>query len=499
MNYTNNMKREGHKYYILNDEWTATTVTAKSGLFPELSLKIITNEKDFSTLHDEWNELVLKSSSSIYQTFEWQFYWWKYFASDNQYTLHIIQIYLSGKLIGIAPFFIQNYSIKNFRIFQRLRLIGCGLNLGESSSNAIEEDGLSDYLDIISDKSYQSQTAYSVTAYLKEFNNLFDEIDFQNISQESFIYNYVIPLLGKNDFFIKMFLTDICPKLKVPASLDLYLQMVKSNTRRRLRQSLKQTNEDSICIIEDVFGFNFQSAFQHLKQLHQKRWNELGYLGLFSDERFGKFQDQVCKKFIEKGWLWFKVLKQNNKIIAARLGFNFNNSVYDYLSGFDNSQSSAAIRPGMILILSMIDFAIDKGMQTVDFLRGAEEYKSEISTSVSHNYRAIIKSSATSGIIKNISFIIIKNRNSVMHRLRFEKSIINLHIKQYGLKTFLSFYIKFCFGRLKSLLFKHSYDREWKPKASKFNDEQKNPSKLKEKHINLKTRKKEVRETEIDV
>lgn len=488
-----------HKYFVLNDEWAATTMTAKSSSFPEIILKVVTNQNDFFALRDEWNNLVLKSSSSIYQTFEWQFYWWKYFASENQYALHIVLIYLSEKLIGIAPFFIQNYSIGRFKILQRLRLIGCGLNSGKSSSNPIEEDGLSDYLDIISDIAFQSQTAYSIAAYLKEYNNFFDEIDFQNISQESFIYKQVIPLLEKNDFRIKIVRSDVCPKLKVPLSLESYLQMVKSNTRRRLRQAIKQTDEDSFCVVEEVNTTNFQSAFQHLKQLHQTRWNELGYLGLFSDERFGKFQDQVCKSFLEKEWLWFKILKQNGKVIAARLGFKFNGCIYDYLSGFDNSQLSASIRPGMILILSMIDYAIVNEFHTVDFLRGAEEYKSEISTSVNYNFRVFIQPPDSTEGLKSLSFKLIKLQNSILHRLRFEKSIINLHINRCGLKSFLFTYAKFCLRRLKSLMFRHFDDSEWKPKVSKSITEKNVLEKTKQKRKRQKVYNHEMNETEIDV
>jgi len=454
---------------IVIDEWTSTVLEVKNISSPGITLKIINNEIDFYSLKDNWNQIVMNSSATIFQTFEWLYYWWKYFVSSHQYTLHIILIYTGDNLIGIAPCFIQSFAMLGFDIFKQLKLLGCGLNSGKSSSNPIEQKGISDYLDIICKNGFENAVASTFVSYINDFKFFFDKIDFQNIPGDSFIYNWILPLLKGTGYETVRLKSDLCPKLKVPNSMDSYLEMVKSNTRRKLRQVVKQMESDSGSKIEEVQLQNYTSAFQNLKMLHQKRWNELGYLGLFSDGRFEKFQNEISRLFMENGWLWFKTLKLNDKIIAVRLGFKFKNEMYDYLSGFDVTPLSASIRPGMVLLILMIKDAIENEFHYVDFLRGAEDYKFEISSLVTYNYKLIIRNKDSSSVIRLMIYRMIMLQNSIMHRLRSEKSIIDIHIKQHGPISFVPAYLKFYIGRLRLFfprILKNQKQGEPKPKAS---------------------------------
>ena len=465
-------------------DWSAAVLEVKEKLPSLVSVKIIMNENDFFALKNDWNKTVQKSSATIYQTFEWLYYWWKYFGKGNQYTLHIVLIYLSDdyrvygeseerkedagkKLIGIGPFFIHNRSFAEFRVFRQVRLLGCGLHSGLSSSNAIEQEGLSDYLDVISVHGYEHKVAETLASYFTCFKYFFDEIDLQNISNDSFIFTNLLPLLQKNEFNIVIKRSDICPRLIVPESFNSFLGSVKSNTRRRLKQTLKNVEEGSSCKVEEVDLHDFPSSLQSLRQLHQKRWNELGYPGLFSDERVGKFINEVNKEFLKLGWLWFKILKIKDKVIAARLGFKFNDRIYDYLSGFDNIPSTASLRPGLILILEMIKDAVAYPLRVVDFLRGAEEYKFEISSALEYNYHVVIKKPEAQRKLKTVLIKIIEYRSHILHRIKNEKSIVILHVKQYGKILFVKPYLKFCLKRFQTFAGRSSGNLRRKEKTFK--------------------------------
>ena len=486
--------------YIINEEWTSTVLEIKNTGCAGLSFKLIKDVNDFDSLKTAWNEVVLRSSSTIFQSFEWLNCWWKYFAAGNQNTLHIILFYLNENLIGIAPCYIQGYELLGFGVFRQLKLLGSGLNTGKSGSNPIEQKGISDYLDVICMQGFEKLVADSLISYITDFNSFFDELDLQNISEDSFIFKWILPHLNEAGFSVKSSRSDVCPILKVPVSMDFYLDMVRSNTRRKLRQVFKQMEAGSLCKIEEVKPQTYASAFQSLKLLHQKRWNGLGYTGMFSDNRFEKFQDEISRQFMENGWLWFKTLKQNNRIIAARLGFKFNNKIYDYLSGFDVSPASASIRPGMVLLILMIKEAIENDFNHVDFLRGSEDYKFEISSSVHYNYRFFIKTNTSTNALRLVLFRLIKLRNSVELRLRSERLIIGIHIKQHGSLAFVPAYLKFYSARMKAflsrILLRHRRTEQL-PKASKPTLE-KSSSRIKKRKIKIKdVHKSEIHESEL--
>ncbi len=446
---------------INEGKWLDTVINIEDEGFPAISLKVVMSENNLINLETEWNKTVKESSGTIYQTFEWLYYWWKHFGKGKHHVLYVILIYFTGnrenylhdkKLIGIAPFFIQSYSLAGFRIYRQLKLIGCGLNSAQSISNAVDVEGLSDYLDIISIKGYESIVAKTLTLYLIQFGNFFDEISLENISNDSFIFNNLLPLLQENELDIEICESNICPALSVPVSFECFIDSVKPGTRRKVKQSIKQLSDNSLCKIEDVNFQQYDSSIEILRRLHQKRWNELGYPGLFSDDRTIRFLNDVNRALLRKGLLWFKILKLDKKVIAARLAYNFNNRMYDYLSGFDNISSSAALRPGFILIVSMIKNAIEQSSQFVDFLRGAEEYKFEISTTINYNYKAVIKNSNNLTKLKVTVFGLLQLKRKLLQRIRNEKSIISVHISRYGLSGSLKPYLKFFGKRIKTLL-----------------------------------------------
>ena len=322
-------------------------------------------------------------------------------------------------------------------------------------------------------KDFELTVAEALVLYLKDARYFFDEIDFQNISEESFIYKHVFPRLKKNGFELQLTRTDVCPRIDVPASLDDYLQSVSSSTRRRLKQSYTRIQNDKDCSVEEIKCGDLSSALQNLKHLHQKRWNELGYPGLFSDYRFEKFQNEVCSSFLEKGWLWFKVIRFNNRIIASRLAFEFKGRLYDYLSGFDYSSEAASKRPGILLLLLIIKDAISKNFRAVDLLRGSEQYKFDFASGMYWNYSAVISHPEQYNLLRLRLFSILKLQALLLGRIRREKSIVKLFFKRSDIFSSVSGYIKFCFQRFRSLLQRTFNDNSSKNKLPKVHKENK--------------------------
>ena len=442
-----------HKNYRFDDNWSSTVMNVDSLQSDELSVKILKSSSDFFSMRDEWDRLTDCSSATIYQSFDWLYNWWEIFAKDLMFPLHIILIYFSGELVGICPFYIQTVSFSGFRIYQRLRFLGGGLSSGSSKSFSVEEIGLSDYLDIIVKTGFENLVANTLSTYFIESRYFYDEIDLQNVSEESVFFKSVVPALKRKNFDVNIVQSDTCPYIVLPADLDKFMKGLKPSARRKFKTVQKQLkNEELSCELKVVNKANFSDALHSLKVLHQQRWNLLGYQGLFYDERVEKFQIKLANELFEKNMVWFKLFKYKNKVIAARLIYRFKNIYYDYLSGFDSVSDVASLRPGLTLIFSMIEDAISNGLETVDLLRGAEQYKFEISNWAKNNYNILVKVPVQNSGAKLRIIKAVKAKRKILQRFHIELSVAEIHFKQHGLIKFLPAYLKFWQFRFKELL-----------------------------------------------
>jgi hypothetical protein len=71
-----------------------------------ITVRCISATEEFLQLQQAWNELARASDSTIYQTFEWSYYWWKSYSTEQKYDLHILLFYNNKQLLGLAPLFI---------------------------------------------------------------------------------------------------------------------------------------------------------------------------------------------------------------------------------------------------------------------------------------------------------------------------------------------------------------------------------------------------------
>ncbi|MGH2568725.1 MAG: GNAT family N-acetyltransferase, partial [Bacteroidota bacterium] len=339
----------------------------------ELTVDIVRDRARFAALQGRWNALVLASSATIYQTYEWLSLWWKYFHSEH--CLLWIIVFRHGKdIVGIAPFFLEAETVFGFRIRRRLRMMGSCVPV-RSYRGLYAEDGPSDYLDLIVLPEYAEDVARELVVSLEEHASLYDEIDLENVPDGSILLTKVMPALHADGNRCSVRRTQMCPRLNVPDSVDLFLKRLQPGVRRKFQQARKTYWQKPLYAIERVeTESQVPSVFRDLVILHQQRWNRAGYVGLFCDKRFEGFQREFAQVSLERGWLWLQAATMAGVRVGVRLGFVFKERYFDYLSGFDERAPWGKSRPGIALLRSMIDDAIDHRADIVDFLRGDEQY-----------------------------------------------------------------------------------------------------------------------------
>src|SRR5579862_7109957 len=115
-------------------------------------MEIISSEKRFEEIRDEWMDLLAHSSSDcIFLTWEWLYTWWKHFGGGRK--LHVLAIRSGMDLIAIAPLASPSTTLSRLAHIRKLEFLGTG-SVG------------SDYLDIIARRGREAEAIDLTADYL---------------------------------------------------------------------------------------------------------------------------------------------------------------------------------------------------------------------------------------------------------------------------------------------------------------------------------------------
>ncbi len=405
-----------------------------------VTLQVVRDEKHLLSLRNEWDRLLDGSHASIYQSFDWLTLWWQHYGRGRDRTLHVIAIWRKQELVGLAPFFLEAHRWFGFRMSKQLHLMGCDVMDPLYAARA-SDGGPSDYLDIIVREGYEAEVSETLSQYFAQHQSLFDEIECKNLPEKSLLLKSLVPLLMEEEFNCRSRQSDVCPRIQLPGSTKEFLDTLDADVRRRLRRAHETFNEKPMhSITEIVNERDLNSAFRDLVRLHQIRWNGIGYLGLFADPRYEAFQEDVARRFLAQGRLWFRCAVIAGVRVGARLGFVFKNRMYDYLSGFDDRLPWSKSRPGLALLATMIDEAIQLHCTSVDLLRGDESYKFELTSRVGRNFDVVVWPPRGDGRYLRALARLVRTLRNIRRRVVKEGLIIQVLVKAHGLPHALRLY-----------------------------------------------------------
>ena len=426
----------------------------------QLTIHLVKDFKNFLSLREYWDQLVVRSDSTIFQTFDWQLLWWKHFGANHDGELHILLLQHNSKLVGIFPLFLDVTRLFGYQLYKRLRFIGSGVQ-SDYADGMLGKQGPSDFLDVIILPEYRSIAISKFINYLRDHPFYYDEIEFVSIPEGSVLRKEFLNELVQQNISYSIRKSDICPRLHTSKSISDYVANLNPSVRRRFSHTRKMISEKKDCSLETVTTLKtLKGVFKDLVHLHQVRWNRMGYPGLFADDRFEHFLDEVSQSFGKRGWIWLKTIKihtngspevsqsdsqeQNNqRHIAIRMGFKFKNQLYDYLSGFDNQSLYSKYRPGLALLFSMIEDAHKFGYHTVEFLRGNENYKFDLTSEYSSNWQITVENPVHRSNLRRALYLFKFMLEDLRHRFVYERLLLNIHCEQYDFPNCIIEYLKF--------------------------------------------------------
>lgn len=411
-----------------------------------LNVDVHTSEAVFGDLAEEWNDLVMRADAPLCMSLEWIQTWWRHFGRNSHRQLYIVTIRDGKDLIGLAPFYVGYSNLGKRVLSRRLQIIGSGGSRNERWGFK-NDYGISDFLDIIVDPEFTKPASTLLMEVLSVLIENVDEITFHQVRDDSFIKQYLFPLLESKNWNMTYAHTDTCPYVDLSdiSELGELIKGVKSNARRRQRQTLRAMDGKApeFLITEVVGTKGLGKATNRLIELHQERWNELGFPGVFHDDRFTSFFKDLIKISDQNGWLWFKEAQDEQGVSASRMLIQFNGRYYDYISGFDPESPSAKYRPGFGLLLEVIQDALRQNTSRIELLRGEEGYKYDFTDLNFKNWEISLRKDTHKSLSQQFAHRFLQLVSTVYITIGKEKELLAVQRAKAGLLKALLGYISF--------------------------------------------------------
>jgi CelD/BcsL family acetyltransferase involved in cellulose biosynthesis len=312
---------------------------------------------EFQSLRHRWNDFLNVSlDNNVFSTWEWLSIWWKHFGKGKQ--LIILFVEDENEILTIAPFVYSEHSFLGLGKIRKISFVGSP----ESDYNSF----------ILKEKKVKSVEL--IFDYLsKRFD--WNYLELKDVPENSATMDLLRMMPLKKQYkHWETRQSSACPYVSLPNSMDIFLKGLSHSMRQNLRKYSRKLQKKYRVELKnyDEQG-SVKEAMETFFRLHQIRWKSKGELGAFNKPIIRNFHIDVAKCFAERGWLKLNFLTVNDEPIAARYGFEYNQKVYSYLSGWNPMYSH--YRVGNLAIMYDVQNSIQKGLKEYDLMRGAETYK----------------------------------------------------------------------------------------------------------------------------
>ena len=312
-----------------------------------MQLEIYSTENGFRDLRVDWNKLTTNPLNS----FDWHFEWWNNFGSGDELKLFVVR--KDKQVIGIAPLFQDSWCGQ-----KRLRLLGSGSTC-------------TDYPQIIAAQSDIEQVSMAITEEFQRSNHA-NMIELEGVRSGEDVLTHLHPEF-KQAYWRYDLPLDATWTLPIGVSWDEFIASSNKSLRRKIRKAIKKLDSGEAKVQSTQLGLEFDTAFDALVELHQKRFVGKGEPGVFRDPRFSRFLRDAASSLCQHNQAEILVAQVDGRMIGAQIYLLDDSGPQLYQAGI--CPDSLQFEPGHLMFTYAIRKAIENDYQQFDFLRGDEGYK----------------------------------------------------------------------------------------------------------------------------
>jgi CelD/BcsL family acetyltransferase involved in cellulose biosynthesis len=314
-----------------------------------VSCEIVRTTQNLGQFQSVWRALWSADPNvTPFQSPEWLLPWWRRFGQQELQAIVVLQC---GRPIGFLPFYVYREPSSTER---QLLLLGAGT---------------SDYLDgIFAPECRPEHVRMALELIRKESS--WDVLYAAQLRSQSTLFQ---ALEQAGNWGVRQFRGEHCSRMRAVQIADLPVKIRRNAMYYRNRAARRGTLELSVADESDC-----SATFDALVSLHTARWNSRGTPGTLYDRRVLDWHREALPQLQASGMLRLCSLRLDGEILGILYSLidpigRPGRTQYFYLTAY--STGHAELRPGTLLLAFAIERAAREGVETIDMLRGEEEYR----------------------------------------------------------------------------------------------------------------------------
>jgi CelD/BcsL family acetyltransferase involved in cellulose biosynthesis len=175
--------------------------------------------------------------------------------------------------------------------------------------------------------------------------------------------------------------------IALPKTFEEYLAGLDGHDRHEFRRKRRRLSEAGEWKVRRAHDVGWEDDLASFVEFHRQAPGDKS--SFFTSER-ERFFRRLAADLMLLGLARLDVLELSGEVVAATFSYDFRDRFGLYNSSF--RPDLARLAPGMVLVGSLIEEAIEAGKTEFDFLRGGEAYKMRFGPVARPVYQVMIAS-----------------------------------------------------------------------------------------------------------
>lgn len=337
-----------------------------------MKIEIVRDLKEFKELEKDWKVLESQDkNTTFFQSFEYNYIWWKNFKKSKKYILNIIVVKEdNNRVIGIAPFIIETK--KKFKInLKILKFMGWG-----------------DYLGILINFDNTNPQKIVSVIFDTVDNMSIDRVFFSNINIESFFGMY---LKKHQKYGYKLeFQTEVpFVEFKKFKDFNIYKEQFLSTSVKKQKNKMSKELGYVLRVENKVNEIQFnkiEKIHKNLQEFLNKNKEIPNRVSIFTDDNRNRFLKELYAN--SKAVVNFLLTDQDDNVIIYDTCYFYKNHYYSWNMAHDIKYNE--YNPGRVLnyeIIKSIFEAENKDNLIFDFGCGGYPWKFQWTSNFTSVYK----------------------------------------------------------------------------------------------------------------